>query len=62
MHCIMFLQNVSFFCGCDTFSGVNSGRDIKFCSKCGLSACNAFSGDCMMSSLVCLVGKVCNVS
>ena len=39
------LQNVSFFCSFVTFLDVISGRDIKFCSNCGMSAGDAFSSN-----------------
>ena len=57
----MFLQNVSFFCSFATFSDVNFGRDIKFCSNCGMSLGNTLSSDSLISSLVvCSVAKSCN--
>ena len=62
MCCTIFLQNMSFFCSFITFSGVNSGRDIKFCSNCGMSVGDVFSSDSLTSSLVCPVGQSCNVS
>ena len=58
---IMFLQNVSFFFSFITLSRVNSCRDIKFCSKYGISAGDAFPGDRLALS-ICTVGKSCNAS
>ena len=43
------------------FSGVNSGKDINFCSKCGISSGDTLSRDSLDSS-VCVTGKVLSVS
>ena len=58
MFGVMFLQNMSFCCSFITFSGINSGRDIMFCTNCGMSVGNAFSSDSLTSSLVCPVGEL----
>ena len=57
----MLVQNVLFFCSFITLSQVNSGRDIRFCSKCGISVGDTFSRDILVL-LVCAVGKSCNAS
>ena len=57
MCCIMLLQNVSFCCSWIIFSGVNSGRDINFCSKCGISSGDILSRDSLDSSVY-VTGKV----
>ena len=62
MCCSIFLQNSPFLSSFITFSGVNSGRDIKFCSSCGMSAGDTFSNDSLMSSQVCAADHSCNVS
>ena len=57
MSYIMLLQNVSFFCSLLIFSGVNSGKDINFCSHCGMSSEDVLSRDILDSS-GCVAGKV----
>ena len=53
---------MSFFCSVITFSSINSNRDIKFCSNCGMSVSDTFSSDSLVSSLLSPVDKSCNVS
>ena len=53
----MLLQNVSFFCSLIIFSGVSSGKDINYCSKCGISLGDALSRDSLGSS-GCVPGKL----